>query len=48
MLLLQVEGEEVYFIGDVVKVTDDMSLLHDLQSEGPGWVDNLTLVSYTP
>ena len=44
-LLAQVEDREFYFIGDVVKVIEDMTRLHDLQKEGPGWVDELALVS---
>ena len=36
---------EVYFIGDVVRVNEDMNLVHSLQTEGPGWVDDLALVS---
>ena len=39
------EGEEVYFIGDVVRVVEDMSVVHQLQKDGPGWVDELALVS---
>lgn len=36
----------VYFVGDVVMVIDDMALVHDLQKDGPGWVDDMVLVSH--
>lgn len=35
----------VYFIGDVVRVIDDVSKLHELQMAGPGWVNDLAMVS---
>ena len=44
-LLLQEEGMEVYFTADVVRVIDDTSKLHELQKAGPGWVNELAMVS---
>ncbi|CAI8023106.1 E3 ubiquitin-protein ligase mib1 [Geodia barretti] len=37
------EGEEVFFIGDVVRVVEDMTVVHEQQKDGPGWVDDLAL-----
>ena len=28
-----------------MKVIDDLNLVHDLQKDGPGWVDDIALVS---
>ena len=42
---MQVEGLALYYVGDVVMVKDDMALVHSLQKDGPGWVDDMALVS---
>ena len=43
--IMQVEGLALYYVGDVVMVKDDMALVHSLQKDGPGWVDDMALVS---
>ena len=35
----------MFFIGDVVRVVEDMTVVHEQQKDGPGWVDDLALVS---
>jgi hypothetical protein len=34
--------------GDVVKVIDDMSMVHDLQDDHGGWIDDMALVMRGP
>ena len=31
--------------GTVVRVQDDIAIVHNLQTIGPGWVDDMALVS---
>ena len=31
-------------VGDIVRVVDDMSLVHRLQEAGPGWNDDMACV----
>ena len=35
----------MFFIGGVVRVVEDMTVVHEWQKDGPGWVDDLALVS---
>ena len=44
LYFLQVEGLTIFFVGDVVTVMDDIVLVHELQKDGPGWVDDMALV----
>ena len=30
--------------GDIVRVVDDIATVHELQTVGPGWVDEMALV----
>ena len=34
----------IYEVGDAVRVMDDIVFFHELQKEGPGWVDDMALV----
>ena len=47
LYFLQVEGLTIFFVGDVVTVMDDIVLVHELQKDGPGWVDDMALVNAT-
>ena len=44
-IFLQVEGLTIFFVGDIVTVMDDIVLVHELQKDGPGWVDDMALVN---
>ena len=35
-----------FAVGDVIKIIDDIALVHDLQEDHGGWVDDMALVSY--
>lgn len=37
---------EPFSTGDVIRVIDDLSKVHDLQEDHGGWVDDMTLVGY--
>ena len=34
-----------FAVGDVIKIIDDIALVHDLQEDHGGWVDDMALVS---